>query len=120
MLAIGIGGLPSVKSSRSIGSLSNRMEPGHLIDRRPDDDYYIDEGSVSGILLTGAGETNNVSVIAVDDRGYFFLNDEFVAELNLSDRMDAGEIEVAAAFFEGHEVPGYSTEYSEFTVWPLP
>ena len=91
-----------------------------LIDRRPDDDFYIDEGSVSGILLTGAGETNHVSLIAVNDRGYFFLNDEFVAELNLSDRMDAGEIEVVAAFFEGNEVPGYATDYGEFTVWPLP
>ena len=91
-----------------------------LIDRRPDDDYYIDEGSVSGLLLTGAGETNNVSLIVVNDRGYFFLNDEFVAELNLSDRIDPGEIEVVAAFFEGNEVPGYATEYSEFTVWPLP
>ena len=91
-----------------------------LIDRRPDDDYYIDEGDVGDILLADAGETNKVSLIAVDDRGYFFLNDEFVAELDLSDRMNAGEIEVVTAFFEGNEVPDYSTAYNTFTVLPLP
>jgi serine/threonine protein kinase len=91
-----------------------------LIDRRPNDDYYIDEGDVSDILLAGDGETNKVSLIVVNDRGYFFLNDEFVAELDLSDRMEAGEIEVITAFFEGNEVPDYTTGYSEFTVWPLP
>ncbi|MBE2222986.1 MAG: hypothetical protein IAF02_15690, partial [Anaerolineae bacterium] len=91
-----------------------------LIDRRPDDDYYIDEGDVGDILLADDGETNKVSLIAVDDRGYFFLNDEFVAELDLSDRIDVGEVEVVTAFFEGNEVPDYTTGYSGFTVWPLP
>ena len=91
-----------------------------LIDRHPEDDYYIDEGNLGETLQTGEGETNSVSMIAVNDRGYFFLNDEFIAELDLSDRMDTGEVEVIAAFFAGHEVPGYMTGYNEFTVWPLP
>lgn len=91
-----------------------------LIDRRPDDDYYIDEGSVSDTLFTGAEEANKVTLIAVNERGYFFLNDEFIAELDLSDRMESGEVEVMTAFFEGNEVPGYVTGYNEFTVWPLP
>ncbi len=91
-----------------------------LIDRRPDDDYYIDEGDLGDLLLTGAGEANKLSLIAVDNQGYFFLNDELVAELPLDDRLDSGNVEVVTAFFTGNEVPGYSTLYNEFTVWPLP
>lgn len=92
----------------------------NLIDRRADDDYDIAEGNVSTILRMGDGETNEVSLIALNNRGYFFLNDEFIAELDLSDRLDAGEVEVVTAFFTGNEVPDYTTEYNEFTVWPLP
>ncbi|PID85857.1 MAG: hypothetical protein CSB13_05900 [Chloroflexi bacterium] len=91
-----------------------------LIDRHSDANYYLGEGNVGKLLHTGTEEPNKLVLIAFDDQGYFFLNGELVAELPLSDRLDYGDVEVATAFFEGNEVPGYSTLYKMFMVWPLP
>ncbi|MFO7683437.1 MAG: hypothetical protein R6X34_25675 [Chloroflexota bacterium] len=91
-----------------------------LIDRRADGDSYIDEGRVGDSLQTSGGDTNDMLLVALGDLGYFFLDGELVAELNLSDRLTAGDVEVVTAFFEGNEVEGYATEYEGFTVWSLP
>jgi hypothetical protein len=91
-----------------------------LIDRRADEDYDIAEGNLVSVLQMDDGDTNEVFLIVLNGRGYFFLNEQFIAELDLSDRLEAGEIEVVTAFFTGNEVPDYTTEYNEFTVWPLP
>jgi hypothetical protein len=92
-----------------------------LINRQPQQqDIVIDEGSVADKLLADAGDANSLFLIALNDRGYFFLNDEFVAELDLSDRLIPGSVEVFTAFFEGNEVEGFATGYDDFTVWALP
>jgi serine/threonine protein kinase len=91
-----------------------------LIDRRPDDDVTIDEGNMGTDFLAGAGEANKLTLIAIDDKGYLLLNDDILTELDLSDRMVAGDVAVMTAFFEGNEVAGNATMYNEFTVWPLP
>jgi hypothetical protein len=90
-----------------------------LVDRRPDDDYFLADGVVNN-LDTSENGRNTLTLIASDDQGYFFLNDVFIATLNLADRLDAGDVSVFAAFFEGEEVEGTTTNYDDFTVWPLP
>lgn len=91
-----------------------------LINRREDGDDYLVEGSVSDVLLSDDGESNHLRLVALADVGYFFLNGELVAELDLSDRLTPGDVAVVTAFFEGNESEGHRTEYEDFTVWPLP
>mgnify|MGYP002713036493 CR=1 FL=1 len=91
-----------------------------LISRSANDDNNIAKGNLDTVLQTGDGETNHIFLIALNNHGYFFLNDQFIAELDLSERLEAGDIKVVTAFFEGDEVPDYTTEYDDFTVWPLP
>lgn len=91
-----------------------------LVDRRPDDDYFINDGSVEGNLATGSGERNTLTLVAQNDIGYLFLNGSFVSNLELGDRRDAGDVAVVAAFYDGDEIADTTTGYTDFTVWPLP
>ncbi|MFQ5419147.1 MAG: hypothetical protein ACE5EY_02170 [Anaerolineae bacterium] len=53
-------------------------------------------------------------------RGYFLLNDAFVAEFDLSSRLSSGDVSVMTAFFVEDEVFGETTPYEDFTIWGLP
>lgn len=90
-----------------------------LIDRRSGEDEFIDEGTLANLNI-GDGGTNRLTLIAMEEIGYFLLNDTFIAQLDLSSRTNSGDIEVATAFYIGNEVDGEATEYDEFTVWRLP
>ncbi len=90
-----------------------------FIDRQHDEDTVLDEGVVPTIY-TGSGETNQLLLIALDDRGYFFVNDELISELDLSSRVNAGNLSVATAYFFGDEIAGQVTTFTDFTIWPLP
>jgi len=90
-----------------------------LVDRRPDEDYFVNEGVVEN-LAKGEGEANTLTLIAAGDTGALLLNDSFIAALDLGDRLDAGDVAVVAAFFEGDEVADTVTAYDDFTIWPLP
>jgi hypothetical protein len=82
-------------------------------------DTFLDQGSVTN-LATGAEESNQLTLIALDDAAYFFVNGEYVAALDLSDWPQAGDLSLVAAFFEGNEIAGTSTGFRDFTIWPLP
>jgi serine/threonine protein kinase len=89
------------------------------IERRDGEDTFLGEGKVTGLNVAAAG-SNRLTLIALDDTGYFFLNGVFVTALDLSSQSAAGEVSLAAAFFEGNEIAGNSTGFSDFTIWPLP
>ncbi|MCP5097130.1 MAG: hypothetical protein GY943_16395, partial [Chloroflexi bacterium] len=84
-----------------------------------EDDFYLQEESLEN-LNTNAGETNEVVLIAQNDVGYFFLNGEFISELNLTDRLEAGDMAVISAFYIGNERIDTTTDYAAWTIWELP
>lgn len=71
-------------------------------------------------LVVNKGVANHILLICQGSRGWFYLNDKLVAELTLSDRMNAGDVLVGIGYFNGSEVSGEQTEYRDFTVWSLP
>ncbi len=91
----------------------------NLIDRFDGDDFFVDNGPLDNLDLS-AGGANKLLLIVLDAQGFVFVNDEFVAVLDLTDRLDAGDIAVATAFFVGDEVVGKATAYEGFIIWPLP
>ncbi|MCL4869018.1 MAG: protein kinase [Anaerolineae bacterium] len=91
---------------------------GH-INRIDGDDFFLSEGEV-GILNLGATDQNRLTLIAWNDLGYFLVNDELIATLDLSDRLVEGDITVITAFFLDNEVPGEITRFTDFTIWALP
>lgn len=89
-----------------------------LADHRGEDTTYIHEGFLNN-LNTGEGEGNRLTVFMSGDVGYFFVNGQYVAELDLSARSESGDVGVATSLFEGYEIEGEATGFDEFTVWPL-
>lgn len=82
-------------------------------------DETVTEGEIDNLNL-GEDESNVMTVIAWGDVGFFFLNGEFIEELDLSDIREAGDVEIMTAFYFDHEIEGEATEYEALTIWPLP
>lgn len=70
-------------------------------------------------LDTGAGGKNHLRVVAIGERGWFFVNGEFVSTLDLSDVTRAGDVAVITGAFEGDEVDGKVTRFEDFSITRL-
>lgn len=77
----------------------------------------IHEGEVPDLNVEENG-SNLIRVIAHEDQGWLYVNDVFIAELDLSSRY-SGSAYVVTGFYEGSEIPGALTKYEDFTVWQL-
>ena len=63
---------------------------------------------------TGADGQNHLRVVAVRERGWLFVNGEFVSALDLSDVSGAGGVAVITGAFTGNEVAGAVTRFKNF------
>ncbi|MFM8322430.1 MAG: serine/threonine protein kinase [Chloroflexota bacterium] len=86
-------------------------------------------GSPNGAILaegrldnldTNPKGSNLLRLVFQDGRGIFFLNDRLVAELDLSRRLNPGNILATTGFFEGDEITKYATGYADFMIWSIP
>ncbi len=87
--------------------------------------HYLREGAVEGgaqdsgrvsSLRTGANDSNELRVVAAGDFGWFFLNDQLVAELDLSGGATEGDVAAVTGYHDGSEINGRSTRFTGFTV----
>ena len=77
----------------------------------------ISSGIQSGRLSqfnTDAGGQNTLWLAAVGGRGLFFVNGDFVSELDLSDVTTAGDVAVITGAYIGGEVAGAVTRFEDF------
>ena len=65
---------------------------------------------------TGAAGRNHLRVVAIAERGWFFVNGDFVATLDLSDITASGDIAVITGAFAGGEVSGAVTRFENFKI----
>lgn len=77
-------------------------------------------GGPAAALDLEAGGVNTLEVVAVGGVGYFAVNGEFVARLDLSRLDRAGDVWIGTAFFAESNAAGAVTRYRDFEVWPLP
>ncbi len=101
------------------------LELGTFQTGRPENIVTLDSGSVRN-LNTATDGSNTVRVLAIGDSGYFFVNDEYVAVLDLSGRgkaagvtLPAGDVAVAGGYFDADRVTGAVTTYSSWNVSPF-
>lgn len=111
--------LRNSSSGEQFWLIADSLSEWTLIDRTAGEDITIAEGSITGMDLSADG-VNRLTVIALDEVGYVLMNDSLIADLDLSSRSEAGDVEIATAFFTGNEIVGQSTRYEAFTVWQLP
>jgi hypothetical protein len=81
------------------------------------DELYID-GEVN-ILNRGPNQKNTIFLIVLDRKAYFFLNQDFIGQLDVSQKLSSGKICVATGVY-GNEVKGSVTKFSDFAIWSLP
>ena len=79
----------------------------------------LDEGTVDGLNLR-ADQRNVIDLVVDGDTGYFGVNGDFVAELDLSEVSQSGDVAIATAFFVGNFQEGEATGYEDFIIWELP
>ena len=75
-------------------------------------------GNVSNLKLQ-AGQQNHVMVVALEDRGWLFVNQTFIASFDLSDVKVSGDVAIITGAYSGGERAGASTEYENFRGYDL-
>ena len=74
----------------------------------------LGSGTLINGLKTGAGQQNHLMVVAIGERGWFFVNGDFIAEVDLSDVTHYGDVAVITGAYIGDEVAGSVTRYESF------
>ena len=65
---------------------------------------------------SAAGAVNRLRLITVGDKGFLYLNENLLGELDLSSTLTAGDVGVVAGYYEGDSVAGYATAFEDFAV----
>jgi serine/threonine-protein kinase len=76
------------------------------------------QGNIANLNTTERGP-NKIRLYTEGDRGWFFVNDQFISELDLS-KQYSGAIMIGIGFHTNAELTGKLTEYKDFSVWSLP
>lgn len=82
------------------------------------DAVTVQKGNSPNISV-GRNTETHVRVIALDGRGWLFINGAYEAELDLSEITDSGAIMLIGAWFDADEHAGESTVYRNFSVSPI-
>jgi hypothetical protein len=86
---------------------------------RNDDDFTTIAQQPLDTLNLDAGESNMLRLMAHEDQGYLTVNNQFVATLDLSDKQEAGDVNIATGYYNDHEREGSATRYDLFSLWAL-
>ena len=80
---------------------------------RPDgESTLLDSGYVS-VWNQNVGDKNKMALVVIEDRGWLFVNSEYVTDLDVSGASERGSLEIAAGFFTGDGVAGETTRVSD-------
>ena len=71
------------------------------------------EGRTS-LLATKAGERNHLRVVAIGERGWFYLNGQLVSTIDLTGAVHSGDIAVTTGFYVGTQTAGSNTGFEGF------
>ncbi len=66
-----------------------------------------------------SGKPNKILLIVLGDRGFIFVNEAFIADLDLTGRMTAGDVIFESGVGERSQKDGYSTAFEGYTVWKI-
>ncbi len=76
-------------------------------------------GEWDDTITTSRGNANLLMVVMLGERGYLFINNTYLVDLDLSNLMEAGGVRAVGSFFTGHAVNGVSTQFERFAVWSI-
>ena len=67
-------------------------------------------------LSTDTEGENHLRVVAIGERGWFFVNDEFVSIIDLSGLDRSGDAAIITGALAGNEVEGKTVRFEDFTI----
>ena len=76
-------------------------------------------GGTVNKLNTGAGGRNHLMVVAIGERGWFFVNGDYVAWVDLSGLTLDGNVAVITGAYTGNQISGAVTRYEGFKGYEL-
>ena len=65
-------------------------------------------------LSSGLRSENHLLLVAIEETGFFFVNGELIARLDLSHNLDFGDVSVMGGFYSDHTG---EPEFETFNVW---
>ena len=80
---------------------------------RSSESQIIKGGTLSRVNTTSNGR-NHLQLVALAERGWLFVNGEFISSLDLSSLAGAGDVSVTTGNFTGGEVAGAVTRFEDF------
>ena len=83
-------------------------EDWQLVNRTIEDDSFLHEELLENLNVAD-GDSNELMLIAQNEVGFFFVNGRFIDTLDLSERLDAGDISTFTAFYIGNLIEGRTT-----------
>ena len=88
-------------------------------ERRDGKEYARLENGYVSVWNPNVGDRNKMTLVLVEDRGWLFVNSEYVTDMNVSGASERGALGVAANLFRGHGVVGESTRVRNVTASAL-
>ena len=87
----------------------------HQLRTNEEENHRLASGD-SEYIATGTHEYNDVRIIAFEDEGTLFINDNYIATLDLSGLTGEGSVVIATEWFADTGIKGKSTKFENFTV----
>ena len=91
----------------------------YLLNRVGEEENYIFERSVENLNLE-MNSPNTFILLVWDNRCIFFLNNQFIAEVDISVRTASGDIAAVTNIDSGKLMEGATTNFENFTIYALP
>jgi len=88
----------------------------HLSNVRQGDFIRVNTGNLK--IKWNDSSPKTITVYAIGDTGYFYLNGYFIMRLDLSNRQDTGDVCISASEFTG-DTYGQLSNFEDFKVWEL-
>lgn len=66
-----------------------------------------------------AGNTNKILLMVLAEKGFLFVNDAYIADMNIEKHISAGDVIFETGAGERSQKDGYSTSFEGFTVWEI-
>lgn len=90
-----------------------------LVNRIGEEDNFLYSGNVENLNL--APNTPNTLILMVwEESCVFFLNGQFIAEVDISIRMNAGDIAVVTNIDPDYVIEGAEVTFQDFTIYAVP
>ena len=87
-------------------------------ERRDGESTRLANGYISN-WNRSVGDKNKMTLVAIEGKGWLFVNSKYVSDFDLSGANESGSLEIATGLFTGDEVEGATTRVSDVSASAL-